>query len=116
MVKLPEANIFGIHLGFQNIVRDVFLVLMGILSLKTTKKVIREGNGFTWFPIQEVAILFAGIFMTIIPALALLKAGESGPLGFIVSAVKEPMHYFWKSIKYKQKFPFKNKGEFFSLS
>ena len=95
MVKLPEANIFGIHLGFQNIVRDVFLVLMGILSLKTTKKVIREGNGFTWFPIQEVAILFAGIFMTIIPALALLKAGESGPLGFIVSAVKEPMHYFW---------------------
>ncbi len=95
MVKLPEANVFGVHLGFQSLIRDAFLILMGILSLKTTKKIIREGNGFTWFPIQEVAILFAGIFMTIIPALALLKAGESGPLGFIVSAVQEPWHYYW---------------------
>ena len=33
--------------------------------------------------------------MTIIPALAMLKAGMNGPLGFIVSAVKEPWHYFW---------------------
>ena len=41
---------------------------------------IRSANGFTWFPIQEVAYLFAGIFMTIVPALAILKAGESGAL------------------------------------
>ncbi len=94
-VKLGETNIFGVHVAYQNLIRDGFLVLMGILSLKFTKKALREENNFTWFPIQEVAILFAGIFMTIIPALAMLKAGMNGPLGFVVSAVKEPWHYFW---------------------
>ena len=68
---------------------------MGLLSLKTTKLEIRKGNEFTWFPIQEVAYLFAGIFMCIIPALAMLKAGSDGALAFIIEAVKEPWHYFW---------------------
>ncbi|MEN8152492.1 MAG: sodium:proton antiporter [Acidobacteriota bacterium] len=94
-VKLGAVNILGIHMTWENIARDLFLVLMGILSLKTTKDSLRKDNNFTWFPIQEVAILFAGIFMTIIPALAMLKAGAQGPLGFIVNAVKEPWHYFW---------------------
>jgi len=95
MVKLSDINLFGIHLGLQNLVRDGFLIFMGFLSLKTTKKEVREGNGFTWFPIQEVAILFAGIFMTIIPALSILKEGGSGSLGFIVNAVEKPWQYFW---------------------
>ncbi|MCK5221215.1 MAG: sodium:proton antiporter, partial [Candidatus Aminicenantes bacterium] len=94
-VKLGETTIFGVHVAYQNLARDLFLVLMGILSLKFTKKALRKENNFTWFPIQEVAILFAGIFMTIIPALAMLKSGSSGPLGFIVAAVKEPWQYFW---------------------
>jgi Na+/H+ antiporter NhaD/arsenite permease-like protein len=68
---------------------------MGILSLKTTAISIREGNDFTWFPIVEVAKLFAGIFMTIVPALAMLKAGAAGQLSFIIEAVREPWHYFW---------------------
>jgi Na+/H+ antiporter NhaD/arsenite permease-like protein len=68
---------------------------MGLLSLKVTPKPYREGNEFTWFPIQEVAKLFAGIFITIIPALAMLKAGQAGQLNFIIAAVKEPAHYFW---------------------
>ena len=63
---------------------------MGILSLRTTAKVLREKNGFTWFPIQEVAYLFAGIFMTIIPALAILKAGGDGALAGLTSAVHGP--------------------------
>ncbi len=94
-VKLGETTLFGVHVAYQNLMRDGFLVLMGILSLWFTKKSLREENNFTWFPIQEVAILFAGIFMTIIPALAMLKSGSAGPLGFIVSAVKEPWQYFW---------------------
>jgi len=68
---------------------------MGLLSLKTTAWSIREGNEFTWFPIKEVAKLFAGIFMTIVPALAMLKAGLGGQLDFIIEAVREPWHYFW---------------------
>ncbi len=94
-VKLGETTIFGVHVAYQNLARDFFLVLMGVLSLIFTKKALRKENNFTWFPIQEVAILFAGIFMTIIPALAMLKSGSSGPLGFIVAAVKEPWQYFW---------------------
>ena len=52
-------------------------------------------NGFTWFPILEVAYLFAGIFMTIIPALAILRAGTEGSLAFLIEAVKTPEQYFW---------------------
>ncbi len=49
----------------------------------------------SWFPIMEVAKLFAGIFMTIIPALAILKAGSAGALSGLVAIVREPYHYFW---------------------
>lgn len=97
LVKLGEFKILGVHLATQDVLRDLFLVLMGWLSLKFTSREIRDGNGFTWGPIQEVAILFAGIFMTIIPMLAMLRAGTSGALAFIIAAVQEPWHYFWAS-------------------
>jgi Na+/H+ antiporter NhaD/arsenite permease-like protein len=97
LVKLGEFNILGIELAVQDELRDLFLIGMGLLSLKFTPKEIREGNGFTWGPIQEVAILFAGIFMTIIPMLAMLKAGTEGALAFIIGAVREPWQYFWAS-------------------
>jgi len=44
-----------------------------------------------------VAKLFAGIFMTIIPALAILKAGSHGAMAGLVEAVRTPAHYFWVS-------------------
>jgi Na+/H+ antiporter NhaD/arsenite permease-like protein len=94
-VHLGEVTVFGIHMHIQNIVRDVFLVIMGLLSLKFTPWEYREGNDFNWFPIIEVAKLFAGIFVTIIPAIAMLKAGEKGHLNFIIQIVEEPWHYFW---------------------
>jgi len=90
-----EVNILGVHQHVQNLVRDGLLILMGLLSLVTTNRKIREDNAFTWFPIQEVAYLFAGIFMTIVPALAILKAGEKGALAGLIEAVREPAHYFW---------------------
>jgi Na+/H+ antiporter NhaD/arsenite permease-like protein len=97
LVKLGEFKILGVELTVQDELRDLFLIGMGLLSLKFTPKEIREGNGFTWGPIQEVAILFAGIFMTIIPMLAMLRAGTEGAMGFIIGAVREPWHYFWAS-------------------
>jgi Na+/H+ antiporter NhaD/arsenite permease-like protein len=95
LVHIGEISVFGVHVTIQSMIRDGFLILMGLLSLKTTAWSIREGNDFTWFPIQEVAKLFAGIFMTIVPALAMLKAGASGQLAFIIEAVREPWQYFW---------------------
>ncbi len=93
--KPGDVNILGIHVGLQSIARDVILILMGILSIVTTRKKTRRDNEFTWFPIVEVAYLFAGIFMTIIPALAILKAGAEGALAPLLAAVQTPAHYFW---------------------
>ena len=95
MVKLGEVNVLGIAVQKQNLLRDFLMIFMGALSLWTTKKALREANEFSWFPIKEVAYLFAGIFMTIIPALAILKAGSEGALAFLVNMVKEPYHYYW---------------------
>ncbi len=94
-VHLGGVTIFGIHMAVENILRDIFLIGMGLLSLKLTPKAYRDGNEFNWFPIKEVAILFAGIFVTIIPALAMLKAGEAGALNFVIEFTKAPVHYFW---------------------
>jgi len=69
--------------------------MMGLLSLKLTKQAIRKENEFSWFPIKEVAYLFAGIFMTIIPALVILKAGEKGAMAAIIMAVETPNQFFW---------------------
>ena len=95
MVDLGEINTLGIHRAVQDWVRDGLLIVMGILSLVTTSKILREDNDFTWFPIVEVAYLFIGIFITMIPRLLILKAGANGDLAFLISAVKEPVHYFW---------------------
>ena len=96
-LKLGEVSILGVHVAWQNIARDVLIVVMGLLSLRFTpfRGELRQANEFSWEPIEEVAKVFAGIFMTIIPALAILKAGENGVLSGLILAIKEPLHYFW---------------------
>jgi Na+/H+ antiporter NhaD/arsenite permease-like protein len=95
MVDWGHVNVFGVHRGIQDWVRDGLLIVMGVLSMATTKVEIREDNDFTWFPIIEVAYLFIGIFITMIPCLLILKAGAKGQLAFLINAVNEPVHYFW---------------------
>lgn len=97
ILKWEAITIFSISIPKQNLLRDFMMIVMGVLSLSTTKKNLRETNEFSWEPIKEVAYLFAGIFMTIIPALAILKAGSEGAFAFLVNAVKEPYHYYWLS-------------------
>ncbi|MYB93976.1 sodium:proton antiporter [Candidatus Poribacteria bacterium] len=95
--KWGEVNILGVHVYWQNIAREVLIVAMGLLSLKYTpfSGELRQSNEFSWEPIEEVAKVFAGIFMTIIPALAILKAGEEGALAGLIGAMQQPYHYFW---------------------
>lgn len=95
ILKLGEINFLGVHRAGQDVLRDGLLVLIAILSLLTTRKEVREDNEFTWFPIQEVAILFVGIFLTMMPCLKILQAGEKGALSFLIATVQEPYHYFW---------------------
>jgi hypothetical protein len=92
---LGHVNVLGVHRGIQDWVRDGLLIVMGLLSMVTTAMDIREDNDFTWFPIIEVAYLFVGIFITMIPCLLILKAGTDGQLAFLINAVQEPVHYFW---------------------
>lgn len=53
--------------------REIALVVIILLSLRFTKKKVREDNHFSWEPIAEVAIIFVGIFVTMTPALLYLN-------------------------------------------
>ena len=90
-----EINTFGVHRSIQDWARDGLLILMGILSLVTTARSVRDDNEFTWFPIIEVAYLFIGIFITMIPCLLILKAGPRGALALLIQGVTQPAHFFW---------------------
>jgi Na+/H+ antiporter NhaD/arsenite permease-like protein len=95
MAHLGDINVGGVHVGIQNLIRDGVIILMGVLSMVSTNKTLRTDNEFSWFPIKEVAYLFAGIFATIVPALAILKAGAQGPAGALIRAVEDPWQFFW---------------------
>ncbi|MBS4047821.1 MAG: sodium:proton antiporter [Alphaproteobacteria bacterium] len=94
-------DIFGVELKPQNLARDVILLGLAGLSLLLTAKDTRQGNGFTWEPILEVAKLFAGIFLTIVPVIAILRAGENGALHDLIALATNPdgsprdEMYFW---------------------
>ncbi|PKO44867.1 MAG: sodium:proton antiporter [Betaproteobacteria bacterium HGW-Betaproteobacteria-3] len=94
-------NILGTEVGLPGIVRDLGLIAVTILSLNITPAKVHDDNQFSWGPMAEVAKLFAGIFLTIIPVIAMLKAGLNGPFGAVVSAVTradgspDPAMYFW---------------------
>jgi Na+/H+ antiporter NhaD/arsenite permease-like protein len=94
-------DILGTRLELQNLVRDMFLLAIAGLSLWLTPDEHREANGFNWEPIREVAKLFAGIFIAIIPVIAMLHAGRDGAFAWLLSAVTEPngapreVAYFW---------------------
>ncbi|MBI4721290.1 MAG: sodium:proton antiporter [Chitinivibrionia bacterium] len=90
-----QVDFLGLPIKIESLLRDGLILLMGALSLKTTRAAVYKENEFTWFPIKEVAILFAGIFMTIIPALAILKAGDRGALAPLMASLRTPTHYFW---------------------
>jgi Na+/H+ antiporter NhaD/arsenite permease-like protein len=94
-------DILGTPVELQNLVRDGLLVVVTLVSLWITPKSAREGNDFNWAPIEEVAKLFAAIFLTISPVIAILRAGEHGALASVIHLVSDthgmpldPM-YFW---------------------
>jgi Na+/H+ antiporter NhaD/arsenite permease-like protein len=67
----------------------ILMIAMGLLSLLLTPSELRIANGFTWGPMVEVGILFAGIFVTMVPALELL--GTHGK----EFGLSEPWQFFW---------------------
>ncbi len=114
-------HIFGVTVPYSNLVRDGLLILIAFISLRITPMYrmekdehghevpaegeeetnVRAANGFTWEPILEVAKLFIAIFVCMIPALLILKAGVDGGLKSVILMVQtstnDPINamYFW---------------------
>jgi Na+/H+ antiporter NhaD/arsenite permease-like protein len=94
-------TVFGTTLPLQDLLRDAVLILTAIASLWLTPDEHREANGFSWEPILEVAILFAGIFVCAVPILAMLDAGHDGAFAWLLAAVTahdgspHVVAYFW---------------------
>ncbi|MGL4240901.1 MAG: sodium:proton antiporter [Beijerinckiaceae bacterium] len=100
-LKLGSFKIGGTTLEIENVLRDLIMLAVGIVSLKLTPQQWREANGFSWGPIKEVAKLFIGIFVCMVPVLAMLKAGTNGAFAPLVALVTNPdgsannAAYFW---------------------
>lgn len=96
-----SLNVWGVQLALPALLRDAGLIAVTFISLFITPKNVHQANHFSWAPMQEVAKLFAGIFVTIIPVIAMLKMGLNGPFGAVVAAVTrpdgqpDPLMYFW---------------------
>ena len=96
-------DVAGAQVGLPCLLRDIGLIAVTLLSLNMTPDKVHADNQFSWGPMLEVAKLFAGIFLTIIPVIAMLRAGLNGPFSAVVAAVTrpdgqpDPAMYFWAS-------------------
>lgn len=101
--KSPGLSILGVQYAWQNLIRDVILILLTVISLLITPKPVRAGNEFDFSPIWEVGKLFLGIFITIAPVLSMLQAAEKGAFSGLITLVHDvngnPINvmYFWMS-------------------
>jgi Na+/H+ antiporter NhaD/arsenite permease-like protein len=90
MVKAALAGIYdGPPPHLSPMASVAVMAAMALGSLLATPRGVRQANGFAWGALLEVAILFAGIFVTMVPALAFL-VHHRNELG-----VTEPWQYFW---------------------
>ena len=96
-----SITIHGTEVPVTSLARDAAFIVIVALSILYTPQGNRAQNNFSWEPMKEVAALFAGIFITIIPVLAMLKAGTDGAFAPLVALVQgeggEPhnLAYFW---------------------
>jgi Na+/H+ antiporter NhaD/arsenite permease-like protein len=95
------AKVGSTELKGQNVLRDLGMVGLALASLWLTAKRNRAANDFSWRPIIEVAKIFAGIFVCIVPVAAALQAGDAGPFAPLLAIVSQtdgspnPAAYFW---------------------
>jgi Na+/H+ antiporter NhaD/arsenite permease-like protein len=96
-----ELRILGVEVALQDLARDALLVAVAVASYVLTPKAVHEAQDFSFGPIVEVAKLFAGIFVTMMPVLILLRAGRDGPFAGLVALTTQAdgspdnALYFW---------------------
>lgn len=101
-LKLSHSYVYvvGISFEIQDIIRDAGLLLLAALSWFYTPPEIHKINHFSWAPLLEVVKLFFGIFMTVIPVIAILDAGLKGAMAPLIALVDhegipQNQMYFW---------------------
>ena len=85
-----SIEVYGTALALQDVVRDAGLLAIALLSWRLTPRQVRRANQFSFAPMAEVAKLFAGIFLTIIPAVAMLRAGNEGVMAPLLTLMNGP--------------------------
>ncbi len=96
----PVLSFRRVHWDLAAIISDALLLAAAALSLAVTPRETRRRNDFAWGPMIEVAILFAGIFITIIPVMAMIAAGPSGPAALLFARLtnggvpNDPLFYW----------------------
>ncbi len=100
-VKLGAVSILGHTMPLENALGVLAFGAITLVSVFATSKALREANGFAWGAILEVAKLFAAIFLTMAPVLAILRAGKDGAAAGLVALTSDasgapiPWVYFW---------------------
>ncbi len=93
--------LLGQSVGIARLTTDAVFLGVTLVSIAITPRAVRQANMFSWHPMQEVAMLFAAIFITIGPVLAMLQAGFAGPLAPLLRLTVDvgghpvPLAYFW---------------------
>jgi Na+/H+ antiporter NhaD/arsenite permease-like protein len=98
-----DVALFGEKIGLERLVGVAVFVGIAAISIWVTPRQLRDDNGFAWGAIAEVAKLFAAIFVTMAPVLAILRAGTAGAAAPLVALTSGaggepiPWVYFWLS-------------------
>ncbi len=98
-----EVTLAGQAIGIERLAGMAAFAAIAAASVALTPATLREANGFAWGAILEVAKLFAAIFVTMAPVLAILKAGSGGAAAGLVALTSDaagqpiPWVYFWLS-------------------
>ncbi|HTW28883.1 MAG TPA: sodium:proton antiporter [Acetobacteraceae bacterium] len=96
-----DVVLLGQAIGAERLLGIVVFLAIAAISVRTTPRAIRSGNMFAWEPIEEVATLFAAVFITVGPVIAMLHEGLDGPLAALIRLTEDaagqrlPIVYFW---------------------
>ena len=100
---LGNVAVLGVEIGLSALLGAAVFTLTAVVASRATPLAVRQGNMLSWAPMVEVAQLFAGIFVTIVPVLGMIEAGVDGPLGAVLRLAADaggrpwPTAYFWLS-------------------
>jgi len=96
--NLSAYCVFGCDVSSNQLLRDIGLIVLAVISFVITPKIVHQHHHFSWAPISEVARVFAAIFITMIPVNMMLLAGDKGPFAPILAFTGQhhpSFVYFW---------------------